>query len=295
MKTLNIEMIDKEKIHLSKKQRNKIIEEFEKYGILKFSNFTTSHEIIFDFIRQFSTSFANDANRRKERFENSKIRNVDAGKQEIFLHSETSFSPSQPEIIWFYCVNPGSDASGKTVYCDGLKLWEKLNAQSKIFFLENPINYKLKIPINRKMIGKNKKKWFLEYPGVKNCYLNYSSNCLEFDFIKFAVEKTRLVKRLSFANHLLIPLESEPQILKRTFLNKVKLRKKEYKEIFDLAYDLTEEVSWKKNDLIMIDNLRFMHGRRKISNKNNSRDIVTLQTMISNFGFGSTMPKLNGY
>ena len=51
-----------------------------------------------------------------------------------------------------------------------------------------------------------------------------------------------------------------------------------------------EKISWKRNDLVMIDNLRFMHGRRKINKANNNRDIVTVQTMISNFGFGSTMP-----
>ena len=140
------------------------------------------------------------------------------------------------------------------------------------------------------MRGKKKKKWFLEYPGVQNCYLNFKDSCLEFDFIKFAVEKSRIAKKLCFANHLLIPLNSEPQILERNFLNDKKLQKKEHTLLKNLAYKITKEISWKKNDLVMIDNLRFMHGRRKINSNNKSRDIVTVQTMHSNFGFGSTMP-----
>ena len=290
MKNINLKSANKRQFSITKKEKNIIIENFEKYGILKFANITSSHEFLFNFINQFSLSYANDAGRRQTRFENTKIRNVDAGKKEIFLHSETSFSPSQPEIIWFYCINPGSDNSGKTVYCDGLELWNKLSPKHKIFFLENPILYKLKIPIEKKMKGKSKKKWFLEYPGVKNCFLNYKSNCLEFDFIKFALEKSRIAKKFSFANHLLIPLESEPQILQRKFLNNKIIKKEEYNEIFKKAYDLTTEISWEKNDLVMIDNLRFMHGRRKINKKNNSRDIVTVQTMISSFGYGSTLP-----
>ena len=34
------------------------------------------------------------------------IRNVDSGLQKIDLHSEASFSPSTPEIIWFTCITP---------------------------------------------------------------------------------------------------------------------------------------------------------------------------------------------
>ena len=290
MKIFELNNLSKKKISLSIKQKKNIIESFEKHGILKFSNISNSHQIVFDFISQFSLSYANDANRRKERFDNSKIRNVDAGKQEIFLHSETSFSPSQPEIVWFYCINPGNDSSGKTVYCDGLKLWQNLLPKHKMFFLENPVKYKLKIPVNKKMRGKKKKKWFLEYPGVQNCYLNFKDSCLEFDFIKFAVEKSRIAKKLCFVNHLLIPLISEPQILERKFLNDKKLSKNKYTTIKNLAYAITKEISWEKNDLVMIDNMRFMHGRRKINKKNNSRDIVTIQTMHSNFGYGSTVP-----
>ena len=292
MKNFKLNNSSVNKLSLSKDQKKIIIEDFEKHGILKFSNISSSHQIVFDFISQFSLSYANDANRRQERFDNTRIRNVDSGKQEIFLHSETSFSPSQPEIVWFYCINPGSDSSGKTVYCDGLELWQQLLPKHKIFFLENPIKYKLKIPINKKIRGEKKKKWFLEYPGVQNCYLNFKDSSLEFDFIKFAVEKSRIAKKLCFANHLLIPLNSEPQILERNFLNDKKLQKKEHTLLKNLAYKITKEISWKKNDLVMIDNIRFMHGRRKINSNNKSRDIVTVQTMHSNFGFGSTMPEI---
>lgn len=287
-----MEIINLKKDYLLKKKlpnsvKKVIIKKFEESGILKFPNFSSSNKSVINFIDQFTYQYANDASRRETRFENKKIRNVDSGKQEIFLHSETSFSPSQPEIVWFYCVNPGKRNSGQTVYCDGLELWQKLPAHYKFFFLENPIRFKLKIPITKKLKGRHKKKWFLEYPGVSNCYLNYASNCLEFEFSKFAVEKARITNKFSFANHLIIPLISEPQILSRKVGKDKLLSLREHNQIKKIAYSLTHDICWKKNDLVMIDNYRFMHGRRKIDINDNIRDIVTMQTLKANFGYGN--------
>ena len=61
---------------------------------------------------------------------------VDLGNNEIPLHSEASFSPSWPEIIWFYCSSP-SKKSGFTTVVDGVKVYENLKISTKKFFLEN--------------------------------------------------------------------------------------------------------------------------------------------------------------
>ena len=45
-----------------------------------------------------------------------------------------------------------------------------------------------------------------------------------------------------------------------------------------------------KNDLLMIDNKRFMHGRRAFD-KSIKRDIVIVQTQRASFGYGSTTRK----
>ena len=41
----------------------------------------------------------------------------------------------------------------------------------------------------------------------------------------------------------------------------------------------------------MIDNMRMMHGRRKILG-NEERDIINIQSLKANFGFGSTTRKI---
>ena len=164
---------------LNKKFKTSVVTAFEKYGLLKFTNIKDD---FMKFVNQFTYSYANDARRRKERMNDRNIRNVDGGKKKIYLHSEASFSPSQPEIVWFYCISPPETDSGQTLYCDGIKLWEKIPAKFKLFFLENPILYKLKIPIYFPQKKKNfRRKWYLETPGVRNCILDYNDHTLNFD------------------------------------------------------------------------------------------------------------------
>ena len=61
-------------------------------------------------------------------------------------------------------------------------------------------------------------------------------------------------------------------------------------EIRSKSNDLTYDHKWKKGDLVMIDNKRFMHGRRQY-NKKDKRQIAIAQTLRANFGYGSTRRK----
>ena len=54
--------------------------------------------------------------------------------------------------------------------------------------------------------------------------------------------------------------------------------------------EITYDLNWKRNDLLMLDNKRFMHGRRAYK-KNDPRDIVNLQTSRASFGYGGTLRK----
>ena len=277
------------KNNLNSRKKSKIIEEFELNGIVKFKAIQTNIREITSFIDGFTMSYSNDALRRNTRFNNTKIKDVDSGFQAIKLHSETSFSPAQPEIIWFYCVRPPEDDSGKTTICDGLELWENFSASTKTFFLENPVKYKLKIPFNLNTKHKGKKKWYLGDPGVSNCFLDYDKGIIEFEYTKYAVQKSRYPGKLCFANHLLVSLNSESQLLKRTIAGNNRLPNEVNKEVLLKSKEMTKKINWSPDELVMIDNLRFMHGREKIINK--KRDIVNIQTKTASFGYGNTNRK----
>ena len=128
-----------------------------KHGVILFRNFAINNKNLSIFTDLFTKEYSRDAIRRAERFNNSKVRNVDVGFQKVDLHSEASFTTAWPEIITFYCKKPPI-YSGYSLLCDGIKLWDSLSANCKEFFLSNPVIFKVKIPIEKNRNFKGIKK-----------------------------------------------------------------------------------------------------------------------------------------
>ena len=264
--------------------KNEIIELFKDKGVIIFRNFNLSKENIIKFTDLFTSKYANDALRRTTRLENKNAHDVDPGNKEMPLHSEASYSPSWPEIIWFYC-NKAPLNSGSTTIFDGQKVYKNFRSEIKKFFLENQIIYDLKVPfqLNQKnKITKMKRPWHIDYPGIHDCFLNLKTNEVNFKLKRYAVIKDRYNSELSFVNHLQIILNRDPQV-KKIYLEKKNTKfKKVMKEVKKISNEYIIDISWNNRDLCMINNQRFMHGRRKID-KNEQRDIINIQTLKSSF------------
>lgn len=275
--------------NLSKINRKQIINLFLKHGIIIFKNFNFSPKNITKFTDKFTHRYANDATRREIKFNNKKINTVDLGCKKMALHSEASFSPSWPEILWFICISP-SKKSGFTTICDGSKIYEKLSYKTKKFFLKNPIQYELKIPFKKnldpnnvisKKSGNDLKNWLLNSPGTFDTKISLKEGYIYTKYLKYAVVETKIHGVLSFCNHLLAVFGTDPQILSCKLANGKKIPKSIYLEIRKITKKLTIEIKWEKNDICMIDNRRFMHGRTNIL-KGERREILNLQTLNSN-------------
>ena len=261
-----------------------ICELFKKYGCILFRNYDFTAENYKKFTEIFTATYANDTNdtsRRKETKFGKNVREVDAGHRKMSLHSEASFSPSWPEIVWFYCQEAPS-YKGETTICDGIKLWDSLSFETKNFFLANPIKYQLKIPVNIKKGNSKKKPWQLNSIGSFDTYLDYTNRELRTKQLRFAMSETYIPGKLSFANHL---LHQKPyldkSIEKWGLSNGKKVPKKYINEIQKKSDDLTYYHKWKNNDLLMIDNRRFMHARNYFK-KNDLRVILNTQSLKSN-------------
>lgn len=279
-------LIDGQGTDLHTLENEIVIKNFENYGVIIFRNFDHAVSNLIDFTNKFTKTYANDALRRKIRLENNKIRDVDIGLQKVDLHSEASFSPAWPEIIWFSCLSASNlKNSGRTLLCDGIKLWENINSQTKKFFLSNQIKYDLKIPYAEPQIGKNTKEWYIDEPGVQNCKLNPEKGLIEFEFKRYAVGKSRIQNKLAFANHLIVSLDSENQLFSRTLENGKEIPIQIRNEILEKSLSLSFKFEWEVGDIMMIDNKRFMHGRESIK-ENDTRDIINVQSLKSSFGFG---------
>ena len=271
-------------------QHNEIVNLFEKYGVILFRGFALKSTELTNFTDLYTEKYARDAYRRKNRFDQKNIHDVDLGRDAHTLHSEGSYSPVSPEIIWFYCsVAPSK--GGETILCDGIKLWKNISTQLKAFFLVEPLRFDLEIPTGIIKKGKEKQIWISNTPGTSG-YIDWDQGNLVFTQLQYAVQKTRFGNSVSFSNHLLAKLGKDPQIKNQTFLmaSGKEVPTTYLNEIKNKSDALTYELQWKENDLLMIDNKRFMHGRKAFA-KGIERDIVIVQTERASFGYGSTTRK----
>ena len=262
-----------------------VVDLYNQHGALLFRNFKIGIGDIQKFTDKFTKIYANDAGRRKE-VENTKhVKTVDKGNKMMPLHSEASYSPSWPDIVWFYCITP-SLKSGFTTLCDGTQVYKRFKINTKKYFLENEINYFVEIPIQ---IKKNKKKlirkWHFDEVGCIDPILDEKHKKIVFIQKRYAINKVVNLDKLSFVNHLQIILDRDPQLKKWTIGNKKKLPYEIIKDVKQCCKNETYNIVWKKNDLCMINNKRFMHGRTKIESSDKKlRKIVNIQTLKTNIG-----------
>ena len=124
-----------------------------------------------------------------------------------------------------------------------------------------------------------KTEYVLELLLIKNRIA--SETVLMLSGLPLTVIELPLKNKVAFVNHLQIVLNRDPQVLKITLENNKNISKKIMNQIKKISNELTVQLDWKTEELCMIDNHRFMHGRRKII-KNETRDILNIQTLRAN-------------
>ena len=264
-----------------------VIRLFEAKGLIIFRNFNIDPKKLSEITSHYTETYANDAQRRENRLDQRVVNNVDFGNEEMALHSEASFSPNWPEIVWFFCNEaPTEGNGGATTVCDGIKLWDSLSVDTKNFFQLNPIKYELEIPIKNISKKKGSKKWPLNFQGTADGILDYEKGILKITQIRFAVTQSRIPGKICFSNHTLYK-NTDPTITKWGTIHNKNIPQEIIKEVEEKSQVITYDLQWKKGDLVMIDNKRFMHGRRSFKSRD-KRDIVNIQTATANFGYGST-------
>ena len=240
-----------------------------------------------DFSKVFTKRFANPDNRRRKRADSKFLLEADYwsdinNRNSMGLHSEASFASVWPDIVWFYCNKP-SKKGGETTLCDGIQLWKILPAKLKLYFLKQPLKYSIEIqlPDIRKHKRKGKQDWITNTHGISG-YVDFDKNKVYLEVLRYAINKIENLDSYAFTNHLIADNYNEPQIKNISMASGEVIPDEYITLIREKSFEIIYEHSWEKNDLLMIDNKRFMHGRREFP-KNCERDILTIQTEKSAF------------
>ena len=140
------------------------------------------------------------------------------------LHAElASSTPQRPHLLWLYCVHPPSEG-GATLLCDGAALYRALSPPTRRLFAGAWVRHRGRAPVPALM----RSPYALE-PAFANA----------------------LVGRSTYAaiQRLVTWADGQP------------LPQAAWEEARQCAVELTVSVRWQSGDVVMIDNLRCMHGR----------------------------------
>ncbi len=258
---------------LSTLTKQQVIDECAEAGVILFRGFNTNIDDFSAFVRNNSSKVTLDPART---FYAENAQKVDAGLDAVGLHCENGNAPKLPHFIWFYCEKAAKSGS-QTTYCDGREVWLALSESARNAFSEKKIKYSRNVPEHL---------WraYLAYElpnisrpeDVTHEHLKLFSNAVEgqsfvlnedhsvhYSFVVGAAHKTLFSDELSFANSILGPSYNyeKPVIC---FEDDTPISDALLAEIADVTEAKTQEIQWQKGDVVMIDNTRFMHGRRAI-------------------------------
>jgi Taurine catabolism dioxygenase TauD, TfdA family len=260
----------------------KIVDEFQSFGFILFRGFDVNYKDMISFSEKFSFQFMGQYGRPIIDVNNKVITLVDPGMHYISPHCENANSPFRPDVVWFCCAVPAADG-GETLFWDGVKVWEAMNEELRQLFLSKKIRFFQKFPASnwKQFLGLgatiNDVKQTLE--GLKGLqYQIYQDESISLEYICSAVVKTKYGNQNAFANSLISEYKNPRGIV--TFADGSSIPAKVINEIQKVMDNLTGFIPWISGDLVMIDNSRFLHGRKSFNDKR--RRIMTL---LSDFKF----------
>ena len=272
---------------------SEVIELFKSNGALMFTDFDVDVKKFESFTNKFSNDYMDHTgggSLRKVINEdgdktilsvsysfNKKAEDFEETKQKVFplaLHSDRSYTKSQPPLMWFYCVNPAEE-KGETLLCDGVKLFQELNEETRQFFKNNKINYIRNYADGEWQLWANTESMddVKQYCKDNDLILTINDdNSITTQSIKSAVVKPRWTDQDAFVNSILLVLWQEEAVgTKRSIVRMEdgsEIPPEMLKEVRDVSDRLTRAVKWKPGQIVMVDNTRMLHGRNSFEDRN---------------------------
>ncbi len=259
-------------LDLSTKQ---VLDEFKFYGVLLFQGFEFDSKKMKAFAESFSSRFIRDQDRVLVDSRDGFVSLVDGGTHYISPHCEHANSPFRPDVVWFCCVVPVAQG-GETLVWDGVRVWQEMSEELRTLFIDKKIRFFQKFPAAawRHFLGTGStlvdvKRTLDGLEGVS--YQINPDQSVSLDYVCSAVVKTKYGNHEAFANSLISEYKNPRGVV--TFEDGSPISETVINEIKEIMNRLTEGIPWQSGELAMIDNSRFLHGRRAF--KDTRRRILT--------------------
>ncbi|MEH1914227.1 TauD/TfdA family dioxygenase [Nostoc sp.] len=254
--------------------KEEIINLFKANGILLFRGFDVDVDIFKEFTNLLSINFINYAGgafSRRVINGDETLLSVNDFKSDIKLHGEMYYQQNIPLMLWFFCANPPLE-DGETTVCDGRQFFNEISSSTKELFSKKKLKFNVRISQEdwQKKYQTDDLNQLEEMCRKNNTHLTVNEDqSILLEYISPAIIPSRCGKHQVFINSLLPTKQLNPKIL--NFEDDSEIPEEVVSELNEIAEKITTEISWRKGDILMIDNTRILHGRRSFAD--DQRDI----------------------
>ena len=242
---------------------------YRKHGAMLLRGFDMSIAGFRDLAKRLCpTSVFNESPGRVTLDDATQIQTVNLGNDAFPLHPELSREPWRPDACLFYCLEPDS-SGGETTLCDGIGIVENLPPALVEQMRDRKLLY-IKLatpPVLRYWLGTELPSDGLLASPPPGCpyWFRRVGGAVIRGFTRRLLQQPMFDERLAFSNFLLfardylrvpnVPCLDDGQPVPAEWMSEVR----------SAAEPIIYAVPWQKNDVAIIDNSRFMHGRRAIA------------------------------
>jgi alpha-ketoglutarate-dependent taurine dioxygenase len=245
-----------------------IVTLYKTHGALLLRGFTTGLAGFRSFARQFCLGATfNESRGRQMLDEAHNIQSVNRGVAAFPLHPELSREPWRPDVCFFGCLSPPR-VEGATTICDGVEIVRQLPVDMRTAFEGRRLLY-LQPAVSEELdywLGtSNPDDTRLAAPPADCPYSFWrAQGQIMRGFTRPALHRPMFTDGPAFGNFLLFaryllglndfPLFEDGSQVPAALVAAVKA----------VSDRLTVPIIWQRDDLLMLDNSRFMHGRTAV-------------------------------
>ena len=251
---------------------------YKTYGAVLFRGFALDTNAFRSLVGIYCThAVFNESGGREIVDEDQVIQTVNTGSLSFPLPPELSREPWKPDVCWFGCLTPPL-SGGETTICDGTRIVRKLPKKVRRELENRRLLY-------RRTTTPEEVSYWLGIENFTDAELrNPPEDCpfaFEMDdgqltrsFTVPVLHKPMFSDETCFGNFLIFSRFMNNNYAYPTFDDGAPVPKDLTDWVKRVGDSCTVPVKWKANDVLMLDNTRFMHGRREIKDTNH-RYILT--------------------
>jgi alpha-ketoglutarate-dependent taurine dioxygenase len=247
--------------------RDLIVSQFATHGVVLFRSFSIDIDAFRAVVRLYSDEqIRYPGVSRRSVSQDGTVQTVHVSMNPIPLHSELSHTPFRPDICWFYCVRAPARGS-QTTLCDGSLLAAALPSSIRELLEPRNLRYRQTVSISflHRLLGTKDAAAVRELlASPLGQYYRLRGTEVSQDFAAPALHIPKFLDTPVFANNIIHNYRRGKVLTYPTFEDGEAIPEDVIVSIRDLAKGCTFEIGWCDADLLMFDNTRFMHGRRRI-------------------------------